>query len=513
MNDRQTNNLKTHVVQIASSMIGQITVEDTIMTLNPNNSISPDAASNHHLIEILSKMDSGIFIHYCLTLFRWLSNPENGYSDHPFTLDSYTNFCDRGDSNNTLFSDTIARHQLRDGSIPIYTALIQGGDFFSTLWAVKILLRYDRNRFQDVIESGLDYLLTKHKIATRTPSQRGFLLFVLSMYHSPKYTDSISTLLPEIKAQGDKISFGGNVTQVIDDIYILEDLLKVYELAEDTEAEHIVERQLIELFDLDSDPNIPRTFMRFRDLKPEAPFYQLLLKAAQVAVGYLALKGNHSLAVELNAHLHDGYRQTRYECLAMGKKLKEYKRQYSSIEKEFRHYDEALNGMWEQSDSDYDHSIFLMMPFQTDLKHRALTKSIREACQSHGFKVFRVDDEFRKPYDTLWDNIVVNMLACKYGISVYLSSKGIDKFTDELRFFENPNVALEFGFMKSRGRKILILKDKNSKTPSDLQGFVWKQFDIENPDTTVASPIDEWINEFLKVENDGDHTTSNETSN
>jgi len=90
------------------------------------------------------------------------------------------------------------------------------------------------------------------------------------------------------------------------------------------------------------------------------------------------------------------------------------------------------------------------------------------------------------------------MLACKNAVSVYVSDPVVDQLTEQVKIFANPNVALEFGFFCSRGQEIMILKDKGSPLPSDLQGFLWNEFDIENPDQTVGAPIRNWLQRILK---------------
>ena len=103
MNNKEVMNLKAHVLQITSTLINEISSDDTILSLNEDGSVSPDAVSNHHLIELLGNIDVEIFSHFCHTLFSWLSNSSNGYSDHPFTLDSYATLCDRNENNNAIF--------------------------------------------------------------------------------------------------------------------------------------------------------------------------------------------------------------------------------------------------------------------------------------------------------------------------------------------------------------------------------------------------------------------------
>jgi len=383
-----------------------------------------------------------------------------------------------------------------DGSIPIYTALVEGGDFFSTLWATKILIKYDSKLFSETIFKAIEFLLQKKEVTARTDSQKGFLLYLL-LFDYERYKEPASLLAQELLEVIKQKSFEGNIIEMINDVYILEDLQKYHQITQNDDFGTLIEIKLIRLFELNEELKLPQVFSKFLNKKPETVFYQLLLKSALIALKHLKYIGEENIAIELNANLQKGYRQNRYVGIALSKILKEYKQQYGNIEQEFRQYDDALKKMWEKSESNYEHSIFLMMPFKTDYNHRELTRYIRETCESNGFKLFRVDDEHRKPLDTLWHNIVLNMLGCKYGISVYVSEKSIDKITDELKFFENPNVALEFGFMKSRGKKILILKDIKSKTPSDLQGFIWKPFDISNPDTTVSKPIEGWIREYL----------------
>ncbi len=221
----------------------------------------------------------------------------------------------------------------------------------------------------------------------------------------------------------------------------------------------------------------------------------MLLKAGVVAAKYLRAIDCPVPTIELNSHLHETYRQIKYLGIRTDRELKRYKTQYGSIEAEFSRYEGALKTMWQQSEAEYDTSVFLMMPFKSDMEYRVLTEEIKRVCKDNGFTAFRVDDPFRSPFDGLWDNIVANMLSCRYGISVYVSEKVHDSIEDEPRFFHNPNVAIEYGFMKSRGKRVLILKDRKSKTPSDIQGFVWRPFELKNPDKTVAPVLGPWLKE------------------
>lgn len=498
MNEQCKANLGTHIIQIAATFINELSEDNVIYSLDPDDSSHPDAAACHHLLELLCELDQNIFNHYCEEIFQWLADPKNHYSGHPFTLDSYTRLCSRTAENDEIFRKTLLSEQLQDGSIPVYTSMVGGGDFFSTLWAAKILVNYNKKLFSAEIEKAIKYLLQREPVAAGTASQKGFLLYILLRYDSNKYSDDITRLTEQLYDVAKDITFDGNPVQIINDLYVLEDLIEYYKIAGTNKIGELIKIKLIQLFQLEAEPTLPDSFAKWSKMKPQSPYFQALLKAATVSQIYLHITESNSLAIKLNSYLHNSYRRIKYIGLAIERVLKQYKRQYEEMENEFKYYEEALKMMWEKTSSDYEHSIFLMMPFKDDIDYRTLTETIKKTCKKLGYKVFRVDDDGRKPFDTLWDNIVLNMLGCKYGISIYVSDKAIDRMTDELRFFENPNVALEYGFMKSRAKKVLILKDISAKTPSDLQGFVWKPFDLKNPDKTVPSVVTGWIKEIKK---------------
>lgn len=507
MNDQQIKRLRFHLFQIANSFTSELSETNTVLALGENNEVTPEAACNHHLIDLLCQLSPAIFIYYCEAIFEWLADSKHGYSGHPFALDSYTLFCERNEDNTRLFQENIIDHQLVDGAIPVYTAFVQGGDFFSTLWATKILIQYDKDKFDKNIRDALNYLVQKHTVGARSIAQQGYLLYLLLLFKPEEDKNQIIQLFDTVQTVGKDICFDKSVGQNYNDIYLLEDLLQycLWTKSESTLA--LIEEKLILLFELDSEPNIPAHFKEWSSTRPQQPYYLMLLKSAVLAAKYLRAIECPLPTLELNSHLHGTYRQIKYLGMRADRELKHYKAQYDSIESEFSRYEAALRTMWERTESEYERSIFLMMPFKGDMEYRALTDEIRKVCASVGFKAFRVDDEFRSPFDGLWDNIVLNMLGCKFGVSVYVTEKAVDKLTDELRFFENPNVALEFGFMKSRGKKVLVLKDKNSRAPSDLQGFVWKPFDIKNPDKTVAAALSPWLKEITpKTKNEKKNT-------
>jgi len=492
-------------MEIANSLINQIANDNVVHSWANEKETQPDAVVNHHLIDLLSELNSQVFWHYCTSLFSWLSNEKNGYSSHPFTLDSYTKFCATNEDNTKLITDSIASKQLKDGRFTIYTALLPGGgDYFSSLWATKILINYDKEIFKKEIQNAINYLIKEFEIGAQTISQKGFLLFLLLKYSPEKFNDTIKSLEGELFSYLEQIDFSKNIIESINETYLIEDFIELFKYSGNEEIKRVILEKIQLLFSLDKEFGFPEKVKQYSEIIPESPYYQFLLKSAIIGLKTLKLFDDYPVDLELNSYLHLNYRKIKYAGMESERILKIYKEHYGGIEKVFQKYDTELKAIWENCDADYEHSIFLMMPFNKDLPFRTLTKEIKETCEKNGYKAFRVDDENRSPYDnSLWDNIVLNMLSCKYGISVYVSEKSVDKVSEELKFFQNPNVALEYGFMKSRGKRVLVLKDNKSITPSDLQGFVWKPFDIKNPDETVPPVLTDWLN-GLKNENEGE---------
>src|SRR6202008_3627933 len=107
--------------------------------------------------------------------------------------------------------------------------------------------------------------------------------------------------------------------------------------------------------------------------------------------------------------VHSDYRNVRYQLLQTSAGLREFLERYGSIHGAFAHYNDRLEQAWEQQP--FDKTFFLMMPFRPDVRYRSLTSVIKNVCENAGFKAIRVDDPDRRFAETLWDNLIVNMLS------------------------------------------------------------------------------------------------------
>jgi len=92
------------------------------------------------------------------------------------------------------------------------------------------------------------------------------------------------------------------------------------------------------------------------------------------------------------------------------------------------------------------------------------------------------DNEY---HGLLWDNVELHLLGCKRGIAILE-----DKFLPEL----NPNVAMEWGWMRGMGRHVLYLveKDFNSRR-ADWSGLIERQFEWANPVPGIKAAVEDWL--------------------
>jgi tetratricopeptide (TPR) repeat protein len=139
---------------------------------------------------------------------------------------------------------------------------------------------------------------------------------------------------------------------------------------------------------------------------------------------------------------------------------------------------------------DYDpsKSVFIMMKLP-DGKNKTideqlirLQNAIRLETQAHGMTALWADDN---PYSAdIFDNVQVYMNGCTYGVAVL-----------ENLFWEtmNPSVAIEYGYMFAKGKKILLLKeDAFTNINADLLGKLWVPFKIDDLGT-VQKAIVNWM--------------------
>ena len=85
----------------------------------------------------------------------------------------------------------------------------------------------------------------------------------------------------------------------------------------------------------------------------------------------------------------------------------------------------------------------------------------------------------------LWKNVEFYLLACSRGIAIVES-----KHTAEL----NPNVTMEWGWMRGTDRPVLFLVEQTfDKSRADLSGLIQELFDWNNPEPGIESAVKKFL--------------------
>lgn len=149
-----------------------------------------------------------------------------------------------------------------------------------------------------------------------------------------------------------------------------------------------------------------------------------------------------------------------------------------------RHFD-TLKEFWEHGS--YDKSVFIMTKFPDEngdkVKNEALERVLAavnktvEACGCTP-RIARFPNNYHLG---LWDNVELHMLGSSRGVAVVQ-----DKYTDEL----NPNVMMEWGWMRGMGKRVFFLLEKDfNNFRADLGDLLSEKFVWDAPEIAVERGI------------------------
>lgn len=140
----------------------------------------------------------------------------------------------------------------------------------------------------------------------------------------------------------------------------------------------------------------------------------------------------------------------------------------------------------------FEKNVFVAMRFRSAPHFAEVYSAIKEGLASYGLKTHRADDKVYPLDGDLWNNVCVYMFGCKYGICVF-------EEMDEREF--NPNVPLEYGFMRAMNRQVLLLKEQRMpKMPSDITGKLVKTFNMLDIDASVKTQVAMWAGRDLGLQ-------------
>lgn len=137
----------------------------------------------------------------------------------------------------------------------------------------------------------------------------------------------------------------------------------------------------------------------------------------------------------------------------------------------------------------FEKNVFIMMKFDKDNSQlKEIETELRSLLKEKGFNPLRADDKVYPKDRDLWNNVCTYMICCKQGIAV-LENKSKDEY--------NPNVAIEYGFMRALNKRALLLAEKNFPLArADVVGKLREKFDIDDIKTSICNPIEKWIKEI-----------------
>jgi hypothetical protein len=136
----------------------------------------------------------------------------------------------------------------------------------------------------------------------------------------------------------------------------------------------------------------------------------------------------------------------------------------------------------------YEKSVFIMTKFPEgketiDNELGAVIEVVKNTVDSLKFHP-RIASEGRY-HESVWGNVEIHLLGCSRGIAIVE-----DLYRPEL----NPNVAMEWGWMRAMGKHVLYLREATfSKERADVMGLIADQFEWKDPKKDIPDAISRWL--------------------
>ena len=498
--DDRLERLRKHVVGICTNLIWpEISIKGCILAQSGKGSVYEDNVTTHHLVDLLSTLDMTLFSETIYKACQWFAE-ENANMSDPFfvtTLSQVGYF--RIEKKEQIVVETILNHRRESGLIEIFAGFLDGGSLFSTLWAIKILQYLEDNdglHLKPTIRSALLAIRNRWQDLHRT-SFKGFYLDLVSKTENPELISEADSICKEILESQDSNGLWDD--SLLYSCYIAGNLIAFVDKHNNSQLIiEAVDRCLDTIFDLDNEATtVPTKLKDAKNDYSDSAYLQTIIRSVISAVHRLRRSG-YDVSSDIAKALLGTWPSLYTTAGSLNSRLKRMMQQYGEIEDIFQKQQKSAKDILESSP--YDRNVFIMMPFRQkeDDSYKDIEKIIKKELLKNGFMGWLASD---KDLDSsLWGNITTYMTACKYGIAVFTRREDVGKGTIEPEF--NPNVSLELGFMMSRGKRVLLLKDSFLKTlPTDIMGQLYKQFDLRKVRSDLPSIITNWTKEIIDHEN------------
>ncbi len=154
---------------------------------------------------------------------------------------------------------------------------------------------------------------------------------------------------------------------------------------------------------------------------------------------------------------------------------------------QLRHF-ERLKEFHENGRS-YDKSVFIMTKFPDgngplDDQLNQVIDVVKDSVEKAGF-LPRIALGHPRYFPTVWDNVEIHLLGCAKGVAIIEN-----RYKQEL----NPNVALEWGWMRSMNKDVLFLLEKDfQQFRADILGFIPDTFSWDHPEQDIPAAVADWL--------------------
>lgn len=477
--------LRKHYLALSELLLRQLSDKGAVIARSDDDRSFEDPVATHHLVEwTLSCGDDSLagIRHRAL---QWMV-ANNSLPHDPFTLDSLLASGVK-DKQLEAIAQSLSDAQLPSGLLSFYTAYLHGGDHFSTLWGIKIL-QYWSPQYDAVIETAAHRCAEDIDVFLRSPSHAGYLLLLLS--NIGLEIESLPATVARLSAfllESQDVQSGLWKNDPLETAFVAYDLLA----CGSSSAPHLeaAARALSGLYALDHDADkIPPRILEYRERASDSAFLQMLLRALIAGNYYFRSQGIREPSRDLRDNLvgvAPSLMSAVEHLVDRTKKLQLELDRATKIPSTYRvEIDRFL------SDSPYEKNVLIMMTFafnDPDVgEHYSETLNvIRKALAARGLNGFITTDKRYHP--TLFGNLQVYLAGCKAGIAVF------DNFIPHKA--NNPNVAMEAGWLMAQGKPLAILKDKSlEKLPSDWAGHLYIQFVQANP-AGLEQPLLSWLSD------------------
>jgi hypothetical protein len=137
----------------------------------------------------------------------------------------------------------------------------------------------------------------------------------------------------------------------------------------------------------------------------------------------------------------------------------------------------------------YEQSVVVMTKYpegtsnEDDRKLGRIIRTVKEEVSVRGYEPRLANEKTFHPI--LWKNVEIYLLGCSRGIAIVEN-----RYSPEL----NPNVAMEWGWMRATGNDVLYLLEKNFRPHrADFVGFLSEEFDWDFPEDGIKAAINKWL--------------------